>query len=102
MIDYGNYLVWAVWVAFTIYTAYVALRENIFKSLRHMLTLHWGRQVGLDLYIGLSLAIIGIGLLERSIAAAVLWAVPIYLLGNIATLFYVATHYDSIVAFLFP
>ena len=47
-------IVWATFLLFTAYSVYCSRRENIFKSIRSMAQLQWGRQVGIDLYLGLA------------------------------------------------
>ncbi|MBX7220568.1 MAG: hypothetical protein K1Y36_11525 [Blastocatellia bacterium] len=94
----GKYLLWAVFTGFTAYTVYCSQRENLLKTLQHMATLHWGRQVGLDLYLGLTLSLFMIALNEKSVWVALLWLPPVYAFGNLATLLYFAIHYDSVVA----
>jgi hypothetical protein len=93
--------IWGALVAFTAYSAYCSSQENLFSSIREMGKLHWGRQVGLDLYIGLSLTVFLVYLNERSILVALIWLVPFFLFGNLATLLYWALSYNEIVGKLF-
>ena len=48
-------VVWLAFLLFTAYSIYCSGRENIFKTIRTMARLHWGRQIGTDLYLGLLL-----------------------------------------------
>lgn len=60
--------------------------------------LHWGRQIGIDLYLGLSLTLFIVYLNEGSVLVMLLWLIPTFAFGNLATLLYFAIHYDAIVA----
>ena len=87
-----------VLLAFSAYTIYVTRAENFFKSLRVFLKLHWGRQVILDLYIGLLLYGFFIYLNEGSLVMTFAWLVPALILGNPVTLLYFVLNFDSIIA----
>lgn len=84
-------------IAFTGYTIYCIRTENFWKSCRAVFSLKWGRQVMIDLYLGLFLFTFLIYLNEGSLAAAVLWLVPTLILGNIVPLLYFVIYFDSIV-----
>jgi hypothetical protein len=91
-------IVWLALLLFTGYSIYCSGKENIFKTIRTMARLHWGRQIGIDLYLGLALFLSVIYLHEGSIVAVALWLVPVLLFANLATLLYVAIHFESLVA----
>jgi hypothetical protein len=93
---YGKYAVWLIFIAFFGYSFYSGLKENFFKTLKTMINLYWGRQIGLDLYIGLifSATIIGI---HGGIWVLLIWILPILIYANLATLLYFALNYDSII-----
>ena len=88
---------WATLVAFLFYSVYCSSKENIFRTIRKIAEFHWGRQIGIDLYLGLSVALVLIYLHEGFVAAA-LWALPVLLFANLAVLLYLGIHFDSIVA----
>ena len=94
----GKYVIWCAFLGFTGYSAYCSARENLFRSIAKMAELHWGRQVGIDLYLGLSLTLFIVYLNEGSALVTLLWLVPTLAFANLATLLYFAIHYDSIVA----
>jgi hypothetical protein len=50
-------VVWLAFLAFTAYSIYCSGRENIFRTIKSMARLHWGRQIGIDLYLGLLLSL---------------------------------------------
>jgi tryptophan-rich sensory protein len=58
---------------------------------------HWGRQIGIDLYIGLLLSVFLIYLHTGSVGIALFWLIPCLIFGNLATLLYFAIHYNSLV-----
>lgn len=92
----GKVVFGAAFVIFTVYSLYCSSKENLFKTVGVMSRLHWGRQIGIDLYIGLSVTAFLIYLHAGSPAIALVWIVPLYLFGNLATLLYFAINYDSI------
>jgi hypothetical protein len=94
----GKAAVWSAYLLFLGYSVYCSTRENIFKSLGEVGRLHWGRQVGIDLYLGLLLVLSVIYLHEGSLLALALWFVPMVLFANLAALLYVAIHFESLVA----
>ncbi|MEO9803233.1 MAG: hypothetical protein ABJF04_08305 [Reichenbachiella sp.] len=97
---YGKYIAWLAFIAFTGYSYYCSTKESLFRTTKTMLKLHWGRQIGTDLYIGLSLFMIMVFFHQESIVAPLLWVLPAIAFVNLATLLYVALHYDSIVQML--
>ena len=91
-------LVWSAFLAFTGYSAYCSAKEDLFATVRRMAEWHWGRQIGVDLYIGLLLSVFVVYLNEGSALVTLCWLVPVLLFGNLATLLYVVIHFDRIVA----
>lgn len=94
----GKLVVWIVLLAFLAYSYHCSLRESLFRSVREILKLRWGRQIGLDLYIGFVLMWCLVYLHEGDAAVAALYLLPVLAFGNLATLPYLAIHYDAIVA----
>lgn len=94
----GKPLLWLILLGFVGYSYYCSTQENIFKTIKRIFPLHWARQIGLDLYLGLILMMFIIYLNEGSLLVLALWLVPIVLFANLATLLYVALNYDSLVA----
>jgi hypothetical protein len=90
--------VWLIFLLFTGYSIYCSGRENIFKTIKSMARLHRGRQIGIDLYLGLLLSLSVIYLHEGSMVVLAAWLVPVLLFANLATLLYVAIHFESLVA----
>ena len=89
-----------VWVAlggFLIYSVYCSSREDLFRSVGAIGRLHWGRQIGTDLYLGLLIGILIIYLHEGP-TAALIWTVPTLVFANLSMLLYLAVNFDSIVA----
>ena len=88
--------IWAALVVFLIYSIYCSAREDLFRSIGSILSLHWGRQIGADLYLGLLLGLLIIYLNEGGLVALV-WLIPILAFANLAVLLYFAIHFDDIV-----
>lgn len=89
----------AVWLAlfvFLAYSIYCSFHENFFRSVRFIAALHWGRQISVDLYLGLLVGLLIIFLNEGALVALV-WLVPTLIYANLAILLYVAINFDSIV-----
>jgi hypothetical protein len=93
-------VIWGVLIAFLAYTIYCSRRENFFRSLKAMGQLRWGVQAGLDLYIGVAMFLVFVALIEGSVWIALFWALPAILFANLATLVYVAIHFETIVDLL--
>ena len=89
-------IVWLALIGFLSYSVYCSFRENFFRSLRSIATLHWGRQIGADLYLGLLIAIFIIFMNEGAVTALI-WLVPILIYANLAVLLYLAINFDGIV-----
>ena len=94
----GKTLVWAAFLGFLSYTIYCSSREDLAASILKISELHWGRQVGADLYLGLCLTLFVVYLNEGSALVVLLWLLPTLAFANLATLLYFAIHYDAIVA----
>jgi hypothetical protein len=90
-------VVWLVWLAVLAYSLYCSRRENLFRTVGKIGELHWGRQIGTDLYLGLGLALLVIYLNEGGVVA-LLWLLPTLAFANLAILLYFAIHFDGIVA----
>ncbi len=89
-------VVWLALIGFLSYSIYCSFRENFFRSVRSIATLHWGRQIGTDLYLGLFIAIFIIFLNEGALVVLI-WLVPILFYANPVVLLYLAIKFDSIV-----
>ena len=89
-------IVWVALFAFIAYSFYCTVAENFFRSVRSIATMHWGRQIGLDLYLGLFIALFIIFLNEGALVAAI-WLIPILFYANLVVLLYLALNFDSIV-----
>ena len=96
---FGKYLVWAIFFSFLAYSYYCSRKENFFKSVIRIGKLHWGRQIGMDLYIGLLLPVILI-YMHGGIFVLLIWLIPILVYANLATLLYLALNYDAILNLL--
>jgi hypothetical protein len=89
-------LVWLALAGFLIYSVYCSSREDLFRSIGAIARLHWGRQIGTDLYLGLFIGLLIIYLHEGPIAVLI-WLIPTLAFANLSMLLYVAVNFDSIV-----
>lgn len=93
--------IWAALAGFVAYSAYCSAHENLFRTVEKINEYHWGRQIGIDLYLGLMLLSVIIYLQEGSLLAALVWIVPALFFVNLVTLLYFAIHFDALVARFF-
>ena len=88
-------IIWLALFVFIGYSVYCTFHENFFRSVRSIAALHWGRQIGADLYLGLFVSLLIIFLNEGALVA-VIWLVPILIYANLVVLLYLAINFDSI------
>lgn len=91
----GKAIVWIAFLSFTAYSVHCSRNESLYKTIRRMGQLYWGRQIGIDLYLGLAL-FFGVVFLHSGPLALLLWLVPTLLFANLATLLYVALHFEAL------
>ena len=89
-------VVWLALLVFLAYSVYCSFQENFFRSVKSIATLHWGRQIGADLYLGLLVSLFIIYLNEGALVA-VIWLIPILVYANLVVLLYLAINFDDIV-----
>lgn len=94
----GKAVTWLLLAGFLAFSIYCTTKENFFKSILKINSFLWGRQVGIDLYIGLLVPLLLIYLNEGSLLVVAIWFVPILIMANLATLLYLAMNYQSLVA----
>ncbi|PYC25997.1 hypothetical protein DMO17_10050 [Aquipseudomonas alcaligenes] len=99
LVGAGKALVWLAWLAFVGYSIHCSRRENIVKSIRGMARLYWGRQIIIDLYLGVALFLALIALHQGALVMLA-WLLPVLLFANQATLLYLAIHFESLLALL--
>ncbi len=87
---------WLAFIIFFAYSVYCSTQENFFRSLRSIASLHWGRQIGADLYLGLCVGLLII-FLNEGLVVALVWLLPTVVFANLAILLYIAINFDSIV-----
>lgn len=85
-----------VLVLFTRYTVQCARRESLSRAASTIFALRWGRQVTMDLYIGLFIFDFFVYLHQGSLLVAVFWLLPTLVLGNIVPLIYLVWNFDAL------
>lgn len=90
-------VVWAAFLLFTAYTVHCSFTEDLVRSVRRIVELRWGRQIGIDLYIGFSLVASLIVMMPGSTGSKVLWIGACLIYGNVASLLYLAIHFTAVV-----
>ncbi len=93
----GKILVWLIFIAFLAYSLVSHVKESFFKTVRIVNGLWWGRQIGIDLYISVTLSLCLIYLVEGSFLVVLIWFVPILIFANLAILPYILVNYSAIV-----
>ena len=94
----GKAITWLTLLSFMAYSLYATSKESIIYIMRDMKASYWGRQIGIDLYIGAAIVLSVIYLNEGSFLVMLVWLVPVIIFVNLATLLYLAIHFDQIVA----
>lgn len=91
----GKYALWLSYFAFVAYGLYATKHEDFFRALRKIGAYYWGKQIGIDLYIGFAFFLVFIGW-HQGFYSALVWALPVLVYGNQLTLLYLAVHYEAI------
>lgn len=91
-------LIWLAYILFSIYSGYCTYNENLFDTIREVVKFKFGRQICLDLYLGLFLFLIIIFFNEPSFLAFLGWAIPSLFFVNLIALLYFGIHFDSIIS----
>ena len=84
----GKSIAWLAFIAFLIYTVNVSIKESFYKALKRMSPILWTKQIGIDLYIGVTMFMVIIYLNEPSFIIFLLWLIPATIFANLATLLY--------------
>jgi len=90
-------IIWLTFAAFLAYSVHASRHESLFRTVKVMNGLYWGRQIGADLYIGCFLAMFIIFLNDGALTAA-LWLLPTLLFANLSILLYFALNFEKLVA----
>lgn len=85
-------------IFFSAYTIYASRTESFWRSLKTVMALKWGRQVVIDLYLGLLLFNFFVYLNEGSALAMLAWLLPTLILGNIVPLIYFVVSFQSLIS----
>ena len=89
-------ILWATLAGFLAYSVYCSSREDLFRSIGVILTMHWGRQISADLYLGLLVGMFFIYLHDGAVIALI-WLLPTLAFANLSILLYMAINFESIV-----
>jgi len=90
---------WVLFVAFMVYTIHCSRKENLIRTVRSMAGYLWGRQIMLDLYLGLVLTLLIIGW-HQGLWVMLLWALPVLFYGNAFAWLYLLIHFEALMALL--
>lgn len=95
---FGKQIIWTIFFCFFAYSVYSSRKENFFKSLIQISKMFWGRQILIDLYIGLLIPLTLI-YLHGGVLVFLIWLVPVLIYANLAILLFLALNYDSLVSY---
>lgn len=90
-------LVWISFALFSAYSGYCTLNEDLFGTLREVMRFHFGRQICIDLYLGVGLILFLMYLNEPTFLGFLVWMIPTLFYVNLISLLYFAIHFDHIV-----
>lgn len=93
----GKPILWGVLLVFLAYSFHCHRKEDFFKTMSITGKYYWTKQIGIDLYIGVGLVACLIFLHDGPVVLAI-WAVPLLIYANLATLLYLAMNYDAIMS----
>lgn len=93
----GIWAVAVIFVLFLAYSVYCSVKELFFRSVAKINRFHWGRQIGIDLYISVTLSLAVIWLNDGALTMLV-WLVPVVIFANLAILPYILLNYGSLIA----
>jgi hypothetical protein len=93
----GKAIVLLAWIGFVGYSFRCSFHENLVTTVKAMARLHWGRQIGIDLYLSVGLSLAVIGLNSGSLLTVAIWFLPLVVFVNQAMLLYVFLHFDQLV-----
>ncbi|MEM7068628.1 MAG: hypothetical protein AAF478_07060 [Pseudomonadota bacterium] len=96
---FGKVVLLFTYFCFLAYSLFATSKENFFRSVRTVMELKWGFQICADLYISVFLSLGLIYLVEGSLMATFLWAIPILFFANLAILPYLILNYSAIIAY---
>ena len=85
-----------LYLGFLAYSILATKRENFMRSLGQMARLWWGRQIGMDLYVSVTLSLALIYLVTGSLLALALWLLPVLVFANLAILPFVLVNFGTI------
>ena len=86
-----------VLIFFTGFTIFTIATESFFPACSEIWAFQWGKQLTVDLYIGLLLFVYIIYLFEKSVLKTVAWLVPTLILGNLIPLLYLVLNYKRVI-----
>jgi hypothetical protein len=85
-------------VAFTAMIGWASLRGDFGAEFAAVTAMPWGRVSLVDLYLGFLLYAGIVWMIEDKLATRLLWALPVFFLGNAWSLIWVAVRWDKIIA----
>lgn len=85
-------------IAFTGMIVWASFRGDIGAEFGAITAMPWGQVSLADLYLGFLLYFAAVFVVEQKMSAKLLWAVPVFILGNAWALIWVAVRWDVILA----
>jgi hypothetical protein len=85
-------------IAFTGMIVWASFRGDIGAEFGAISAMPWGQVSLVDLYLGFLLYFAAVFVVEQKMSVKLLWAVPVFVLGNAWALIWVAVRWDVILA----
>lgn len=96
-VGWAKYAIWAAFLAFAGYSLHCSRHEDLLTTVKKVGSFYFGRQIILDLYLGVGGALFLVYLHSGSWVTLLIWLIPMLTFANLATLLYLGLHFDSIV-----
>jgi hypothetical protein len=88
----------ALAIGFTALIVWASFRGDFGVEFAAITSMPWGRVTLIDLYLGFGLYVAAVWVIEDKLTTKLLWAIPIFFLGNAWSLLWVAVRWEQIVA----
>jgi hypothetical protein len=85
-------------IAFTAMIVWASFRGDIGAEFGAITAMPWGQVSLADLYLGFLLYFAAVFVVEEKLSVKLLWALPVFFLGNAWSLIWVAVRWDVILA----
>ena len=93
----GKVALGLIFMGFLGYSLFAHVKEAFFRSVAKINQFHWGRQIGVDLYISVTLSLCLIYMVDGPLAL-LFWLIPVLIFANLAILPYLILNYGAVLS----